>query len=199
MEFMNQEDANHFEAAAHLMGIFGTVWLMTDFEDLFVMDSVAEFDDMWNNGYFDGGEPSGLAFLRVNPIVNSILGSLEIETIDHHSDVLNQLRSEFGVRSAAEFNALQMIRSGDFQSVEVTAPDGEVETIRATAKPDVTERLEDLLRRHAYQTLTVITKGGRVVHMEQQITLKREEDDTTFKGTDTTSEEGDATEEGSVP
>ncbi len=177
IERMNDEREDYFQNAVILMANLGVgVWLMTDLEKHFVMDSELKIDEMREDGFFDD-EPSALVFVKINPIVDSILGgpedpSFRLSGDEKQHEVLNELRSRFGVRSAEEFNLLQMIRSGDFRRVEVVAPNGEIETIKATTNRDVTERIEDLLREREYQTLKVTNKAGRVVSIEQQFTVK---------------------------
>jgi len=142
-EVLSTENQDHFTTALVLMAtVGGAVWLMTDFEDEFVMDSEIEFAEMWRNGDFGGDDgPSAFAFLKVNPIVNTILGSMD--PAGHipadERDVLKQYRSAFGMNSAEEYEVLQMIRSGEYERIEVVAPNGKIENIKTTKKRNVAE------------------------------------------------------------
>jgi hypothetical protein len=60
------------------MGVLGVgVWVMTDFEDTFVMDSELEFRGMWQAGYFGSSNDRAFAFVNVTPLVNKMLSALK--------------------------------------------------------------------------------------------------------------------------
>jgi hypothetical protein len=76
--FMLKEGANHFEAAVKLMDLLGVgVWLCTDLEETFVLDSELEIIDMWEHGYFGAGCEKAFVFLPINPLVNRLLSCLK--------------------------------------------------------------------------------------------------------------------------
>jgi hypothetical protein len=175
-QFMLKDGADHLRAAVDLMSMLGVgVWLMTDFETTFVMDSELEFTDLWMHGYF-GGPHNAYALLKVNPLVNRVLGSLkdpvQLPEHGHGYELMRELRSSFGVRTPEEFQALQLIRSGDFESVEVVLKDGTISRIRTTARPDEKSQIADLLQQHDYQTLTVTKRNGQIVSIQQEAVIK---------------------------
>jgi DNA-binding transcriptional MerR regulator len=178
-ECMLQEGANHLEAAIRLMSTLGVgVWLLTDLEKTFIMDSELEFADLWQHGYFGGEGPKSYAMLKMNPIVNQLLACRSepvFRFLPNHGrgyELMSEVRSTFGVRSPEELEVLQLIRSGEYESVEIIAPDGRIETILANAKINPTADLYEILRKHPFQSLTVKQKDGRMVSIQQEAIVK---------------------------
>jgi hypothetical protein len=177
-DFMLQDGANHFEAAVELMDFLGVgVWLLTDFESTFIMDSELEFIDLWQLGFFGAGieQPKAFALLPINPLVNRLLSCLkdpvQLEAHGRGYEIMRSARAMNQVRTREEAMVLEMIRSKKFVRVEVESPDGNVATIRTTTRPDPATRLDELLD-EPYQRLSVVTKEGKVVSIEQEVTTK---------------------------
>lgn len=76
-DFMREDGADHLGAAVRLMDLGLTVYLLTDFAETFVMNSDLEFLDLMANGYFRADHPQAYVFLRLNDIVNRLLGALK--------------------------------------------------------------------------------------------------------------------------
>lgn len=178
-DFMNQEGANHLEVAIQMMASLGLpVWLCTDGKEAFIMDSELEFRDLVEHGFLGGGhKEAAYAFLKVSPLVNRLLASVkdpvQIEAHGHAYEII-EWRRKFGARSQEEFEVLQLIRSGDFDSVEIVLTNGQVKTIHAKKhhKNLSIEDIESLVVAHEYQTISVTQKAGRVVTVTQDITKK---------------------------
>lgn len=175
-DFMLEEGANHFEAAAQLMANLGVgVWLCTDLESFFVMDSELEFTDLWEHGAFGAGNEKAMVLLPINPLVNRLLSCLkepiELEAHGKGYEVMQAIRALQEPRTREEAMVLDLIRSKEVEKVEVVSPSGEVETIRATSKFDPTTRFAELLGQ-SYQKLTITKRGGRIVSIEQEVTTK---------------------------
>jgi len=178
-DFMLQEGANHFEAAIRLIEVLGVgVWLLTDFETTFVLDSELEFTDLWHYRFFDASREKGFVLLPINPLVNKLLACLkepiQLEAHGRCHEIMESVRKMQQVRSQEELLVLEKIRSRDFTRVEVESPDGHVNTIRTTSRPDPKTKLEKLLD-EPYQRVTLVTKGGKVVSIVQEITTKPSE------------------------
>lgn len=176
-DFMLQDGADHLGVAIEMMSSLGLgVWLLTDFEKTFIMDSELEFADLWSHGFFGGDREHAFALLKLNPLVNRLLSCLKdpirLEAHGRGYEISKAAYLYGRTRTPEEAEVLEIIRSGDFERVEVTAPDGKVETIRTTARPGAAARLEDLLTEHEYQTLTVVKKDGQVRNVVQEVTLK---------------------------
>lgn len=179
-EFMLQDRADHLRAAADLMAKLGvTVWLLTDLEETFIMDSELEFRDLVNHGFLGGDHPRAWILLKVNPLVNKLLGCLKdpIHLPSHGRgyEILRQLRESVGIRTPEEYEVLQMIRSGDYDKIDVEMKDGEIRTIRTTQQVAGPERqdLSRLVLEHEYQTLTLTRRDGRIVSIRRTVPRKR--------------------------
>lgn len=176
-DFMLQPGTDHFSAAIRLMDMLGVgVWLMTDFEDTFVMDSELEFRDMAAYGFFGGEDHAGYVVLKLNPLVNRLLACLNdpVQLPSHGLgyQILREIERRFGENSPAERQVLDAIRSGDFSKIEVVTREGKITTIRTIGHPSPTESVEDLLSWHDFQRLVVTKRNGQVVSVEQQATEK---------------------------
>jgi hypothetical protein len=184
-EFMLQENANHLKAAIWLMQVLGLgVWLVTDFEETFMMDSELEFMDMIEHGWLGGGETRAYAWLKVDPLVNKLLGALKdpINIVMDRSKgaAIMRLRDQLASgRSPEEVEVLRLIRSGQFETVEVKLKDGKISTIHTT--DDLDERmvatLEKVIERDAFQTFTVTAKDGRIVSARRKTSHKPQQND----------------------
>ena len=175
-EFMLEDGANHFEAAVALMANLGVgVWLCTDLENFFVMDSELEFIDLWEHGVFGADSERAMILLPINPLANRLLSCLkepiELEPHGQGYEILREMQAMHKARNPEELFILDLIRSKEVEKVEVVSPDGEIKTIRATNKVAPTTRLSALLD-EPYQRLTVTKRGGKIVNIEQEVTTK---------------------------
>jgi hypothetical protein len=173
---MLEEGANHFEAAVMLMANLGVgVWLCTDLETFFVMDSELEFIDLWEHGVFGADSERAMILLPINPLANRLLSCLkepiELEPHGQGYEILREMQAMHKARNPEELFILDLIRSKEVEKVEVVSPDGEIKTIRATNKVAPTTRLSALLD-EPYQRLTVTKRGGKIVNIEQEVTTK---------------------------
>lgn len=176
-KLMLQDDADHFASAVQLMEILGVgVWLLTDFEHTFIMDSELELGELWSMGLFGTDKPAAFALLKMNPLVNRLLACMkEPEYLPTHGrgyDIMHDIRYNLGGYSPEELEAIQLIRSGDYESVEIVAPNGKIETLYATARVDPSVDLNQIRREHPFQTLTVKMKNGKTVSVTQQTVFK---------------------------
>jgi len=88
-----------------------------------------------------------------------------------YAKVLEQLHSAIA-GTPEEARVLQMIRSAEYEHVEVTSPDGKIEQIRITLRPDVASSIGTLLQQHAFQSLNVNVKHGKIANIVQEVTIK---------------------------
>lgn len=76
--FMLQEGANHFAAAVDLIGGLGvSVFVVTDLSKAFMMVPDIEFGDLMTMGWYRGNDPDQFLAIKVNPLVNRLLGCLK--------------------------------------------------------------------------------------------------------------------------
>jgi len=175
LDFMGQEGANHFKATLRLMSILGLeVWLLTDFEDTFILDSELELADLTQLGFFGGEDKSGFIMLKVSPLANRLLKQLEGKKLSSNRRAegllfeLNQVGRE--AVSSKEQAALTAIRTGDYRSVEVLTKDGQITTIRKTEDLDLSTDFNQAIGELPYQRLTVVTRAGNPISVERQHT-----------------------------
>ncbi len=86
-----------------------------------------------------------------------------------HGEIVQQIRLVVA-ETPEEVEVLQMIRSGEYERVEVTSPNGEIETIRTTLRPDAGSPIKMLLQQHPFQNLNLSVKDGEVVSISQEVT-----------------------------
>lgn len=170
---MNQPGADHLKAAAELMGLLGVgVWLVTDLEETFFVDSEIEIRKLMKLRYFGEHSQPAYLFVKLNPLVNRYLAALPEPThLPFHGfgyELEREVAKRFKVKDIGEAKVLDAIRSGDFEKIEVRMEDGEVQTIRRTTRPHSSTRLGQLLEAHDFQNLTVTMRDGRVATIRQE-------------------------------
>ena len=175
------EGADHLKAAVDQMASLGVgVWLLTDLEDTFVLDSEAKFQDLGSLGRFGAHNEPGFVLLKVSRLVNRVLACLQdpvaLEAHGYNDETVAKIRSLVGPESPEEAEVLQTIRNRDFARVKVAAPNGRIETIRTTSRLDASTWLEELMADRDHTTLTVIKKNGKVARITQAITTKPRSD-----------------------
>jgi hypothetical protein len=167
------EGADHLKAAVDQMATVGVgVWLLTDLEDTFVMDCEAKFQDLWRLGVLGAHNESGFVLLNLSPLVNRVLSCLKdpvaLRAHGYDDETVAKIRSLVASESPARTEALQTIQNQDLARVEVTAPNGPVETIGTTSRSDTSTWLEELVANRDHSTLTVINKNGEVARITQE-------------------------------
>lgn len=175
-DWMLQDEANHLAAAVQMMGALGVdVWILTDFESTFMMDSDLEIQGLFGMGVAGAGV-DGYVVLKVNTIVNKLLGALEEPTeLENHGlgyKLLADWRSNALALTPVEKQVLQLLREGHYDSIEITLRNGEVERIRKSKRIDATTRVGDLIKSNDYQQIRLNVQDGQVVLLEQAVTEK---------------------------
>ena len=174
-DLMLQEGADHYGAAAELMALLGVgVWLVTDCEETFFVDSELELIDLAKHGYFGGDEDRAFVMLKLNPLVNKLLGCLKdpihLPAHGRGYEILRAIDEEVRVRDEAEQRVLQIVREGDSRSVEISIVDGEIRAIKATESQPPETRIRDLLDEHEFQQIVITQRNGQVEAISQHLT-----------------------------
>lgn len=180
-QFMLQGDADHLRAAAELMTLGLSVWLLTDLRETFILDSDMEFASLLSHGLCRGDKPNGFVFLNVNPLVNRILlargSKLQLQVTEQLYGPLEAHRWRVRTHSDAELEVLELLREGSYKSVTVTLRDGEVVSAKAEREfvgpgRDLTdEEVAALIRSQAFQTVTLKRHDGRTVSVQQSVPI----------------------------
>lgn len=171
-EFMTQEGANHAQAAAQLMSMLGTsVWLLTDCEDTFVIDSEYEFRDMFNSGYLNGFADRGFVFLELSPLVNRLLEALGNEPIAPHRR-FHTFMHDLERGNPAERAVLGMLRDPKLDKVEVKLNDGRIETVTSSEWAERQADIVALVESEPYQQVQITSRDGSIATIKQTKTHK---------------------------
>ncbi len=180
VDFMNQEKANHFEAALDLMKAGLHVFLLTDLERTFVMDSDLEIQDLMMHGFFRTESHSSHVLLRLNHLVNRLLGLKGIPPLEASRDFYEATmrgRAQLSVRTRAEMEVLQAVRTGGFDKVEIKLKDGKVTQISGEGSVSAADVSEDgegvtVLNGEEFETVTLTKSNGRVTHVKRRVPKK---------------------------
>lgn len=180
-DVMLREDANHLLVATELMAILGAgVWLLTDFESTFIMDSELEFEDLLQLGFFGGDDAASYAFLKLNPLVKKLWRVLDKElNLDADRERTNAIRSArmaYFLPSDSEQRLLDHISSGKYERIEIQTSEGQLETLKLTSHRQVESRLEEIIQDAAYQTIKIVQRDGDTVLIEQTLIEKPRRD-----------------------
>ncbi|MYD87022.1 MAG: MerR family transcriptional regulator [Cenarchaeum sp. SB0669_bin_11] len=175
---MLQEGADHLHAAAQIMSRGMAVVLMTDLKETFVMDSDLEIEDLLRLGYLRHEDPQGYLLIKLNPLVNGLLGCLKEPLIlsidDEMYGLIRNIRGEMSIRSQKELEILGLLRSGAYRKVVVHLDDGKI--LRADTEAGVSEVEQQQLLRiwdgEQYQTMTLTLHDGKVVTAAKQKPVK---------------------------
>jgi hypothetical protein len=173
-DFMMAEGANHLRVAAEMIAVLGVnVWIATDLEDTFVMDSDLEMHDLFGMGGFS--RIKGLIFIRVNPLVERFLGdgedSIPLPLHGRGYEFLAQMATA-ATLSPSELHVLGLIRGGEYESIEIVLRDGEITRIKRSKQQDVAAKVQDLIQSEDFQSLRIHVRDGQVVSLEQEVTEK---------------------------
>jgi len=103
-------------------------------------------------------------FIIVNftEIVKSLNKNVKIVT--KHSLVVSE--------PSKEFEILQLIKNGNYESVEIVPKNGVIERYRLNQKVDVNKRIIDILKEADYQNITINRTNGVIVSIKQSIQHK---------------------------
>ena len=177
-DFMMKEGHDHLAAAIRLMEHGLHVFLLTDLEETFLMDSDLEFTDLMEYGWFRAQYSRPFIFLRVNELVNRLLPYTTQRREIHASEQLYRARAEFDaslrVHTVAERDLLQAIRGGDTKQIEVGVKDGEIKSINT----EVNVELENLVvskgvvsveLKQDFEDLTITTRDGKIVKARRNL------------------------------
>ncbi len=171
-DHMLDEDADHLKVAVDLMATLGLgVWLLTDLEDTFIMDSESELQRLLSRGFLSAHKESAFVVLNVSPLVNRALACLKnpalLEASGYNDEAVLKIRSLVGTESPDKADVLHVPRNRDFELSKVTSPKGQTDTTPTVNETDTSPWLKALLVNHDCTTLTVIKKDGEVARIGQ--------------------------------
>lgn len=184
--FMMDAEANHLEAAVRLMQHGLHVFLLTDLEETFVMDSDLEFADDMRHGYFRAEETRPYIFLRLNEVVNRLLTATTqpspLKPHDGAYRVKDLVDKSISVQTTAEFDLLRQVRSGRFDRIEVRLKGGLVRSLHAEGEVEPTDvGLGDgevtVKQQSEFEDITIKRRDGQVVNARCVLPRKYSDED----------------------
>ena len=171
--FMMEEGANHLAAAAEMMSVGFNVLLLTDFKTAFEMSPDRDVADLLNLGLIRDESPGAFVILKVNPLVNRLLGCLK-EPVQFRisEDLYGELRRigrRVIVQSNDELSILKLLRSGDYSKVVIQLAHGEI--VRTDVESEhgalSSAAIINLIEESEFQTVSLTTQSGKVVRVTQ--------------------------------
>lgn len=180
--FMLQKDADHFHSALDMIRRYGfTIYLLTDLNETFIMDSDLEIKDLLEMGFFRGDSSGNFILLKMNPIVNQILAMKNIPPLKTSNVIYDSLMKfdlDRTITDGDELEVLKLIRNNSFKKVTIHMQNGKV--IQADAEEDISTEnrkqqqteLIELIKSKKYQTITVQVHDGKVVRMSRKNPIK---------------------------
>lgn len=176
---MLQEKANHFVAATEIIAELGVpVFIMTDLESTFVMDSVFEFADLLVHGFFGGTTELGYIFLKVNGIVNRVLTCLKDapELEEHHVGyrLYHRAKQETHVRNQEELELVRLIRSGAFTRITVDLDGEKLKALTAEEEFGITDpgKIAEVLKERDYMDVDIKKHNGEIRRLTKKLKFK---------------------------
>jgi len=181
--FMLQEGADHFRTAVEMIATLGVgVYLLTDLEKTFNMDSELEFADLMQHGYFLPQRPRAYIFLSLNHLVNRLLECLNepihLELHGRGHEVMHRVREAMTLANQEELEVLDLLREPGKKRITVQLKDGAI--IRADVEGEVpvdelgsrAKTVMKALEMGEYEKVTVTTREGKIVHVDRKTPIK---------------------------
>lgn len=155
------------------------VWLGTDLESEVVVFPETVFEGPSEAVWFLHSQP-GFLLLRIDPLAQKLVAHTgDRRQIHLHGAALADMRAAYRTLTAhslTELQILELIRTGDFDSIEIMMTNGQVRTIRTNESLRDIERLdiEKVLQQNDYQTVKVTRRDGRNATIHRTVVIKPE-------------------------
>ena len=174
--FMLQKGADHFQAALHMMRYGYAVFILTDCERSFDMESDREIGELLKMGYCRYDAPQAYVLLCVNPLVNRMLKALKqprhLEISDRAYNAQWEAEARYRVQDHAELAVLEAMRNPDLKRFSVT-PKGKKEILLEVEQelPEGQD-INAAVRSHDFQTVIVKRHQGKNVRILRALPKK---------------------------
>lgn len=168
-----------FSYTLQLMKVIGTpVFLYSNLEDSFEINSDLEIGTLMQMGVFSTDYTDSLIFLKLNPIMNKLLGakseSMKIPLNNEFRGFYLRGADSGPVLSPEEEHVLDLIKKGSFSRLEIRMNDGEVKHITAHEDIGVSElnNLNSILDNGRFQKIEIVQTDGRVTRIVRKLAFK---------------------------
>lgn len=110
-------------------------------------------------------------------VVNELHISLSITSIlknflAGYSEQSIQILTDLKILQPHEINLLELINSGEYDSIKVIFKDSEMNALELSKTQDAKAKLMDIMKEGAYQNITIKSHKGVVSHIENTIKIK---------------------------
>ncbi|MBP9115198.1 MAG: MerR family transcriptional regulator [Acidimicrobiia bacterium] len=176
-DFMLQEGADHFRYCIEKISLLGTsIWLITDFDETFLLDTELEISDMFSLGYFHTEKQKGYCLLNLTPLVQRLVKTLkpdvDLELTDSGFQLRAAVRKGTTIQNNLEAQLLKHVRTEDITKIEIAMDSGEIKTLKVSQDRDVNSDVNDLLAQSDFQNILITHRDGETVRIEQTFTQK---------------------------
>lgn len=177
---LRKDNFNNLTHTISLISDLGfTVCLLTDLKDDFIIDTDIEIASLMRAGLMRQEKSKDYIMLRLNPLVNKILSTLELPLIPSGDAIYSKLFELYGqvmVKDEAEFHLLSLVRSKDFRSITVHLKDGRIyqtDTFEELGeKVDGEVELIKLIKEKQYQSIAIDLTGGEIIRISRKSPTK---------------------------
>jgi DNA-binding transcriptional MerR regulator len=175
-DFMLQSGADHFSTAVQIIAILGcAMWVITDFDSVFFMDSELDILDLAEHGYFGGDAKAGLVMVKVNPLVNEILAAQKAPVVlplhGKGKSMIEKATKSLLDLSIEEQKVIALARSPEVKSIEVVLRGGKIQQIKETKDLDIANLFE-VMSSDDFQTLQITLRDGNIVSAQREVSTK---------------------------
>lgn len=170
------QEAGHFEAAVGMMNLGLAVFIFTDLEKSFSMESDIDIADLLNMGYCRFDHQQAYIFLSVNPIVNRILAALKdpvrLDVSDAVYKALWTEHNRFRAQDFAELAVLDAMRDNNLTRFIVTKKGDQEILLESEEELPTGADLNTAMCSHNFQTVTVKRHEGKNVWISRLMPKK---------------------------
>ena len=179
-EYLLQDNHNYLRETIGLTAAAGlTVCLVTDLKEIFIIDNDWEISNFIRGGLLRNEYAQDFIILRLNPLVNSVLKALELETLPTKEDMYDILAAMSFKRTAQnepEYHLLELVRSKNYRSVTIHLNDGRI--IQTDALEELGKNADDgkeilkIIKEKKFQSIIIDLNDGKVVRLTRKSPVK---------------------------
>lgn len=102
--------------------------------------------------------------LSITSILKNFLTGYSVQSI--------QILTDLKILQPHEINLLELINSGEYDSIKVIFKDSKMNSLELSKTQDAKAKLMDIMKKGAYQNITIKSHKGVVSHIENTIKIK---------------------------
>ncbi len=162
-----------------IMSLMGTpVFLYTNLDDMIEVNSDIEIGNLMRLSWFTSERMDSLVFLKLNPIVNRLLGMgkepIHIPQDESYRHSMLRRESKNHARSPEELIILEALREGRYLELTIKTKGGEIQHVTAAEDLPTSDlnRIQELLKENKYQQFELTQTDGQVVRLVRKVSFK---------------------------